>query len=88
MRVPAVDPKVTRRRRIGLVLGVLLAVIVYLLMPSEVDSDLAAALEESGVETTAHALRATAAIAVLMGVWWMTEAIPLAATSRRTTTSP
>lgn len=81
MRVPAVDPKVTRRRRIGLVLGVLLAVIVYLLMPSEVDSDLAAALEEGGVDTTAHAIRATAAIAVLMGVWWMTEAIPLAATA-------
>lgn len=81
MRAPAVDPKVIRRRRVGLVLGVLLAVVVYLLMPARLDGDLAAALAEDGVETTAHAIRATAAVAVLMGVWWMTEAIPLPATA-------
>lgn len=81
MREPVVEPKVRRRRRIGLVAGVVLSVLVYLLMPGELDPALQEALAEDEVETTAHAIRATAAVAVLMGVWWMTEAIPLPATA-------
>ena len=46
-------------------LGTLLAVLVYLLAPGGL----------------AHPAKVTAATAVLMGVWWMTEAIPIPATS-------
>src|SRR5687768_11378797 len=52
----------------GLFAGPLLAVGVYSLLLWQ-SPDLA------------HAPRATAAIAVLMAVWWMSEAIPLEATS-------
>lgn len=47
-------------------LGPLLALLVYALLP---DAQLG------------HAGRATAAVAVLMACWWVTEAMPLAATS-------
>lgn len=39
------------------------------------------ALTDSGLETTKRAMAIVAAVAVLMGIWWMTEAIPLAATA-------
>src|SRR5689334_11748940 len=52
----------------GLFAGPLLAVGIYFLLLWQ-SPDLA------------HAPRATAAIALLMAVWWMTEAIPLEATS-------
>ena len=52
----------------GLFAGPLLAVGVYFLLLWQAPD-------------LAHAPRATAAIAVLMAVWWMTEAIPLEATS-------
>jgi sodium-dependent dicarboxylate transporter 2/3/5 len=61
-----------------------MAVIVYLAMPAN-SADLATqAASAAGVEDVAfglHPLKATAALAVLMGLWWMTEAIPLAATA-------
>lgn len=61
---------------IGLVLGPLLAAITYLLLPH-------AAHDDSGALT--HGLtqpgRATAAVGVLMAVWWLTEAIPISATA-------
>ena len=53
------------KRIIGLVAGPLLAVALFLLMPGDL-----------GVWP-----RLVAATAVLMAVWWMTEAIPLAATA-------
>lgn len=53
------------RRRIGLGLGVVLAVLVYVLLPDS--------LSPEG--------QVTAGIAVLMAVWWMTEAIPIPATA-------
>src|SRR3954470_6406201 len=53
---------------IGLFAGPLLAITVYYLL----------AWQSPELE---HAPRATAAIAVLMAAWWMTEAIPLEATS-------
>ena len=60
------DSKSTLMRRIiGLVLGVVGAVVVYLLMPGDLEVW----------------PRVTAAIAVLMAVWWMTEAIPIPATA-------
>src|SRR6185503_20400458 len=52
----------------GLFAGPLLAAGVYFLLAWQAPD-------------LAHAPRATAAIAVLMAVWWMTEAIPLEATS-------
>lgn len=52
----------------GLFVGPLLAAVVYFLLLWQAPD-------------LAHAPRATAAIAVLMAVWWMTEAIPLEATS-------
>lgn len=57
--------RVLVRKRIGLLTGVVLAVVVYFAMPDD--------LEQSA--------RTTAAIAALMASWWMTEAIPLAATA-------
>ncbi|GAB3255551.1 SLC13 family permease [Arthrobacter pigmenti] len=57
--------RVLVRKRIGLLTGVVLAVVVYFAMPDD--------LEQSA--------RITAAIAALMASWWMTEAIPLAATA-------
>ena len=60
------DSKSTLMRRIiGLVLGVVGAVVVYLLMPGDLEVW----------------PRVTAAVAVLMAVWWMTEAIPIPATA-------
>jgi sodium-dependent dicarboxylate transporter 2/3/5 len=56
-----------RRIWVGRGLGVVLALAVYLFLPDD------AALSETA--------RATAAIVALMAVWWMSEALPLAATS-------
>src|SRR5690625_2568753 len=53
------------RKRIGLAAGIILALAVYLVLPGSLD----------------HAGKATAAVATLMAAWWMTEAIPLPATS-------
>ncbi|GAA3728471.1 sodium-dependent dicarboxylate transporter 2/3/5 [Spinactinospora alkalitolerans] len=53
------------RRRIGLLVGVLLAGAAFLALPDS--------LSTGG--------RITAAIAILMAVWWMTEAIPIPATA-------
>src|SRR5699024_6403230 len=61
---PAADES-RLRRRIGLALGIVLAVMVYVLLPDS--------LSPEG--------QVTAGIAVLMAVWWMTEAIPIPATA-------
>ncbi|MFD0773730.1 SLC13 family permease [Streptomonospora algeriensis] len=53
------------RKRIGLGAGVVLALLVYLVLPGSLE----------------HAGKVTAAVAALMAVWWMTEAIPLPATA-------
>ena len=59
-------PRPTRIRQvIGLVGGVLGALVVYAIMPGDLDMW----------------PRVTAATAVLMAVWWMTEAIPIPATA-------
>jgi len=58
----------------GLVGGPLLALVVYAFLPGQV-----AGTDEAG--SLDHAGRATAAAAVWMATWWMTEAIPLYATA-------
>lgn len=61
--------------RIGLVLGPLVALLTFFMLP---DSYAGA----DGIEVTlAPAARAAAAVAVLMAFWWMTEAIPVYATA-------
>lgn len=63
---PIITP-MTRTHDLGLVLGPLLAVLVYVLLGNSVG------LSEEG--------RRLAAITVLMASWWVTEAIPLSATA-------
>lgn len=64
-RAPAEATRTVRIRWIGLIGGLVLGLLVYFLMPGDVPQP----------------ARLTAATAVLMGVWWMTEALPLPATS-------
>ncbi|NYH78968.1 sodium-dependent dicarboxylate transporter 2/3/5 [Actinopolyspora biskrensis] len=64
-----VEPaRVSRRAWIGRFLGPVLAVAVYFLLPG-------------GEDGVTHAGRGVAAVGVLMAVWWVTEALPLAATA-------
>ena len=71
-----------RRRAVGLAVGVVLAVAAYLAMPADALSTVTAvAAPEESASMTESGLRLTAAVAILMGAWWMTEAIPLAATA-------
>ena len=65
MRARAVEQREYRRRIIGLIAGVLGAVLIFWIMPTDLDVW----------------PRLTAATAVLMAVWWMTEAIPIPATA-------
>lgn len=60
----------TALARAGLLSGPLLAGLVYWLLPDAV-----------GGVTLSDGGRATAAVAALMATWWLTEALPLAATS-------
>lgn len=60
--------RVSRRAWIGRFLGPLLAIAAYFALPGG----------EGGVTTEA---RGVAAVAVLMAVWWVTEALPLPATA-------
>lgn len=64
-RADVVKPGRRKRQWIGLAAGVLFAVVVYIALPNDVE----------------HAARLTAGTAVLMGIWWMTEAIPIPATA-------
>ncbi len=65
MRAEGDPPARLRRRIVGLVAGVALALAVYFLLPGDL----------------AQPARVVAATAVLMGLWWMTEAIPIPATA-------
>jgi len=57
---------------VGLWLGPLVAVLAYLVLPSA---------ESSGVDGLDTAGRVVAALALWMAAWWLTEAVPLAATA-------
>lgn len=78
----SVMPRHPFRRLRGIVLGVSFGVLVYFLMPDALPAALAGVATETGEPAfTVHGLKITAATAVLMGTWWITEAIPLAATA-------
>lgn len=77
---PTAGPGYLNRNTIGLVLGPLLAVAVFYLMPDVLPESLLAAAPE-GTEFTPFGLKITAATATLMATWWVTEAIPLPATA-------
>ncbi len=77
----APSPAEWKRRWIGLLLGVVLALITYFIFPSNGADVVNAAVPDAEMPYELNALRITAAGAILMGVWWMTEAIPLAATA-------
>lgn len=64
-RATPVGARTHRRQLVGIFGGLALAALVYAVLPPELS----------------HAGKLTAATAVLMGVWWMTEAIPIPATA-------
>ena len=64
-RAPAEEPSTVRLRLLGFFGGLVLAGAAYLLLPDDLPAD----------------GKLTAATAILMGVWWMTEAIPIPATA-------
>lgn len=71
------SPRRLHKKIIGIVLGFVLSGIVYTIMPKGVHPSVA----DSAVPVSDNALAVAAAVAVLMGTWWVTEAIPLAATA-------
>lgn len=76
------EPGEWRRQLIGLLAGIALAVLVYYIFPAGAGDTVAASPgAKEDVEYTSQTMRVVAATTVLMGVWWMTEAIPLAATA-------
>lgn len=64
-RAPEEKAHTRHVRLAGFLGGQVLGILIYALMPGDVP----------------HAAKLTAATAVLMGVWWMTEALPLPATA-------
>ena len=64
-REPGIDAKSNLIRWIGFALGVVLALAMYFLLP----------------DSMSHNARLTAAVAAVMAVWWMTEALPIPATA-------
>lgn len=75
------SPKIRNIRRIGMVSGLLGAVLIYFLFPAELSASFQETLAAADIETNRDTIATVAAVAVLMGIWWMTEAIPLAATA-------
>ncbi|OEY24322.1 carboxylate transporter [Corynebacterium sp. BCW_4722] len=76
------EPGEWRRQLIGLIAGIVLAVIVYWIFPSgAAETVQQSSGAKADVEYSAQAMRVVAATTVLMAAWWMTEAIPLAATA-------
>ncbi|WRS30137.1 DASS family sodium-coupled anion symporter [Actinomycetaceae bacterium MB13-C1-2] len=70
------------RRVIGLIAGLTAAILVFLLVPSQLPPPLRFVVDDMGVPMyTPFALKVSAATAVLMIIWWVSEAIPLAATA-------
>ncbi|WOF23488.1 DASS family sodium-coupled anion symporter [Microbacterium betulae] len=64
-QAPAETPRDNLRQWTGFAVGIVGAVLAYLLMPEDVG----------------HPARLTAAVAVLMAAWWMTQALPLPVTA-------
>ncbi|PPB68283.1 SLC13 family permease [Campylobacter hyointestinalis] len=74
-----VDKKTSTVQIVGLFGGILAALLVYYMMPSNA-GDIANAAA-NGKKLNIDGLPIVAAVAVLMGIWWMTEAIALPATA-------
>ena len=71
-----------RRQITGIFVGLVLAALVYAFFPSNsVETVLQSTGADPEAEYSHQSLRIVAATTVLMGAWWMTEAIPLAATA-------
>lgn len=64
-RAPEVERRPRRIRWVGFAAGLVAAFATYFALPGDL----------------AHPAKVTAAVAVLMGLWWMTEALPIPATS-------
>ncbi len=74
-----VDKRTNAVELVGLVGGILLALLTYYSMPS--DAGQIALSAANGKVLNVEAMPVVAAVSVLMGVWWMTEAIELPATA-------
>ncbi|AWB81040.1 carboxylate transporter [Corynebacterium yudongzhengii] len=71
-----------RRQAAGIIIGLVLAAIVFLIFPADaVDTVEQSIGADPEADYNHQALRVVAAVTVLMATWWMTEAIPLAATA-------
>ena len=74
-----IDKQTNAIQFIGLIGGVIAAMLVYYIMPSNAGEIALAAA--NGKTLNVNALPIVAAVAVLMGIWWLTEAIALPATA-------
>ncbi|MCI7463179.1 MAG: anion permease, partial [Campylobacter sp.] len=74
-----VDKKTNLVQIYGFFIGIIAAIAVYYLMPSNAGEVAVAAAGTKKLNTDGIAI--VAAVAVLMGIWWMTEAIALPATA-------
>ena len=74
-----IDKQTNAIQFIGLIGGVIAAMLVYYIMASNAGEIALAAA--NGKTLNVNALPIVAAVAVLMGIWWMTEAIALPATA-------
>ena len=74
-----IDKQTNAIQFIGLIGGVIAAMLVYYIMPSNAGE--IALVAANGKTLNVNALPIVAAVAVLMGIWWMTEAIALPATA-------
>ena len=78
----APDRRDWHRSLTGIILGLALAALVYMIFPQDaVDTVMQSVGADPDAEYSHHAMRVVAATTVLMATWWMTEAIPLAATA-------
>lgn len=69
------------RQAAGMIGGIIAALLVYFFFPDSAVEMVNANITDPSKAYSGEAMRITAATAVLMGTWWMTEAIPLAATA-------
>ncbi|MDR1189957.1 MAG: DASS family sodium-coupled anion symporter [Bifidobacteriaceae bacterium] len=79
--LPQADSGGVKRRYFGLTAGVVLAAITYFAIPADAARVASEAAGRMDDPFAAGPIKLVAALTVLMAVWWMTEAIPLAATS-------